>query len=59
MSENVFMRIFAEIDEAKEIVAEAMQIARDKRGEALEDNALMYARAFKEIEFLLKRVLEE
>jgi len=59
MSENVFTRLYAEIDKAKEMVDEAMKIAREKRGEALEDNALMYARAFKEIEFLLKRVLEE
>ena len=59
MSENVLTRIFAEIDDAKEKVHKAMILAREGRGEALESNDLPMAKLLKEIEFILKNVLEE
>ncbi len=59
MSENVLTRIFAEIEDARLDVHKAMEMARGGRGEALDANCLPMAKLLKEIEYLLKNVLEE
>ena len=59
MSENVLTRMFAEIEDARLDVHKAMEMAHKGRGEALDANCLPMAKLLKEIEYLLKNVLEE
>ena len=59
MSENVLNRLFSEIDDARDKVYKAMALAREGRGVALEQNDLPMTKLLKEIEFILKNVLEE
>jgi len=59
MSENVMTRIFAEIDDVRVKVHKAMEMAHAGRGEALDVDCLAMAKLLKEIEYVLKNVLEE
>jgi len=59
MSETPFIEIYARIEEARNEVSKAMQKTRELRGVALGNNDLPMSRLLKEIEFILKKVLED
>ena len=52
-------RISKEMLDARERIDKAMLLARDGRGLALKDGSLEMVMLYKEIEYLLKNVLEE
>lgn len=60
MSENILTYLFDEIEDAREKVHKAMEMAHTVRGEVLLDaDSLSMARLFKEVEYLSKNVLDD
>lgn len=54
-----FIKLYAELQDARTKIDIAMKKAREGRGVALDNNELPMAMLFKEIEFILKNVLED
>ena len=58
MLNNPFSKIYEEIQDAKTKIDIAIEKTREGRGAALKNNDLHMTKIFKEIEFILKKVLE-
>ena len=59
MLNNPFSKIYQEIQDAKREIDIAIEKTRKGRGAALKNNDLQMTKIFKEIEFILKNVLED